>query len=659
MILRHGGTRFRVSQIQNDGRVELEHCESKDTKTIQKGTLLSMIGKEITIADDGKGLVPGDSTPEEREIIARLPADMHSAAQVQVLISKSRWISALTATGVSARNNVDEIELKMIGIRPTLLPGTSEFRPRTIKDAWIKFSSSGNDPRVLMPDFGSRGGPGTPQINPLVEALLTRRLEEERPKETRLRPLDLHELHLIDAAAWNANPLNPKIEPASYRTTSRRYDKAYDAYDMVVRNLGEAAAKQKFRDSGVKIRAEIPLLATQFDDTDGEVFLIDELTGLPWGRAWLTLGIDECTAMILGKEISEQSRNVWSASSALINAILPKNMADPEYSNCKNPWQAYGKIGIAQFDNALYNRAGAFIEGVIADALALPGWSKPRVPTGKTQIENLNNLIKTDFTPDLPGWRGPKRDKAGLKEGPGSAIMSLQDYRKMFNAWVCDRYSLRARERGKSPKELWDKHFVGKEPRMPLDTQGFRLIATARQSISFRASGGILRKGLRYKSAALTELRDRLGPQEKVDIRYHPYDLSRIYVYHPELKVFLIVPCVESLDYLRGLTDHQQSLVLRLCRESGQKNPTLVQCIQAKADLRTLAEQLRDSRKMTERKRGYRMDGGKATPPESSPAPTPEASKIVLMTDLESRIRALSEVDLADNDEGYVDEKAA
>ena len=62
---------------------------------------------------------------------------------------------------------------------------------------------------------------------------------------------------------------------------------------------------------------------------------------------------------------------------------------------------------------------------------------------------------------------------------------------------------------------------------------------------------------------------------------------------------------------------------------------------------------------MTERKRGYRMAGGKATPPESSPAPTPEASKIVLMTDLESRIRALSEVDLADNDEGYVDEQAA
>jgi len=603
--------------------------------------------------------VPVNATPAERDVIARLPADMHSPAEVRVMLSKARWISALRTNGASAQSNIDDLELKMMSVKSTLPDGTSDFRPRTIKEAWTKLIANAGDTRVLMPDFGNRGGPGKPQIDPVVEALLTKRIEEERPKETRLRPHDLHELHLLDVNAWNNNPENPKIEPASQRTTRRRFERAYDAYDIVLRNKGKDAARQKFRDSGVKIRADTPLLATQFDDTDGEVFLIDELTGLPWGRAWLTLGIDECTAAILGKEISEHSRNVWSASSALVNAILPKNTADPEFANCRNPWFAYGKIGIAQFDNALYNRSGTFLEGVIADALALPGWSKPRVPTGKTQIENLNNLIKTDFTPELPGWRGPKRDKAGLKEGPGSAIMSLQQYRRMFNAWVCDRYSSRPREHGKSPKQLWDKHFAGKEPRLPLDTQSFRLIATARQSLTLRASGGILRKGLRYKSDALSKLRDRIGSKERVDIRLHPYDLSRIYVFDPVLKHFIVVPCVEELDYINGLTDHQQSLVLKLCRENGQKNPTLIQCIQAKADLRALAEQLRNSRKLTERKRGYRIDGNKAVPSPGTSVNSIEPAQLVVMTDLEARIRALSDVDLADNDEGYSDEQAA
>jgi Mu transposase, C-terminal len=659
MILSAGGTRFRVHEIRGDGWTVLEHCSTKDKKKIQTGALLSQLGGAVQLVTGATDAgVTGEADSVE-EVIARLPLDMHSPAQIAVLKSKMRWISALAAKGLSHRASIEEIELQQLVVQPTLPKETQFFGARTIKEDWRAFAKTGDDPRVLLPNFSQRGGPATPRISEISESLLRKRIEAARKRNEPYRPLDLQEEHIIDVTAWNANPQNPKTEPASDATIHRRFHAAFGAYEIASKNIGKTIADRDFRESGVRIRADIPLLAAQFDDTDGEVFLVDDETGLPWGRAFLTLGIDECTGSILGKSISESYRNVWSASNALIDAILPKNMADPDYALTQEPWYAYGKLGIVQFDNAMYNRSAAFLEGVIADAMALPGWSKPRTPTGKSQIENLNDIIKEDFTPTLPGWRGPKRERDGLESGPGTSVMSLQQYRQCFNTWACDRYANRPRERGFSPKQLWDRHFKGKEPRMPMDTQGFRLIATKRETLSFRASGGLLRKGLRYKSDALSALRARLGKNAPVQVRVHPFDLSRIYVFNPELKVFLVVPCVEQLGYLRGLTDYQQSLVLKLCRETGTKNPTLVECNKAKERLREIARQLRNSKKLSDRRRGMQMSQGTATDHVATPNSSAQAPQQIVETDLESRIRALSEIPLADNDEGYQDDAAA
>jgi putative transposase len=657
MILSSGGTRFQICELREDGSAILEHCETKAKKTTQTQKLVAGLGTAFKILS-----VDGDESarlsPEEEDVIARIPADMQSPASVKVLLSKLRWISALGAKGVTARTSVEDIELKQLIVRPELPEEILNFEPRTLKEAWVSYDKAGHDPRALLPNFPMRGGPNKPRINPQAEELLQKRIDIERKNKTPYRPLDLKEQHIIDVSAWNADPKNARIEPASEATINRRFHAAFTPYEIAARNKGKTAARRLFRESGVRIGADTPLLVAQFDDTDGEVFLIDDETGLPWGRAFLTLGIDEATGSILGKQISESHRNVWSATSALVNAILPKDMSNPEYANAKNPWYAYGKLGTVQFDNALYNRAANFLDTVVADAMAVPGWSKPKVPTGKSQIENLNGVIKTDFTPTLPGWRGDKRERDGLSSGPTSGVMSLQTYTQLFNAWVCDRYSNRPRQLGLSPRQIWDAHFKGRQPRMPMDTQGFRLIATQRETHSFRDSGGLLRKGLRYKSKMLEELRTRLGPTASVMTRHHPFDLSKIYVFNPELKTFLVVPCVEPDDYVQRLTDKQQSMILKLARDKGKKNPTLTECNEAKQRLREMCEQLRKSKKLRERRQGMQMAEGRPTAGSSSPAAS-SASKPTMETELEARIRALEEVGLDDNDEGYRDEAEA
>ncbi|MCU0732171.1 MAG: hypothetical protein MUE84_11390, partial [Hyphomonas sp.] len=419
--MRAGGTRFRIHSLGDD--IELAHCETGQIKRIKKGTLLAQIGWQVEIEDDGKSVIPPHASEHERGVIAQVPLDMQSAAINRDLISYLRWIEGLRKLGYDSRSPEDDIAQGMISLEKEIPENIKRYTPRTIKEKMVRLEAAGNDTRVLTPMYGLRGGAGKPRVDTIAETLLQQRLQEERKREGQLRPIDVYSGHVDDVNEWNDTQGNEKTEPLSERTVRRRFDAAFDAFYVAVRNKGRERAERDFRSAGVRWKTEEPLLASQFDDTDGEVFLVDERTGMPWGRANVTMGIDEHTRSILGREISESPRDAWAAISALVHAILPKDMSAPGFELCKKPWYAYGKLGEVQMDNALWYRSAALINGAIIDASAMPGWSKPHKPTGKSQIEHLNHIFKTDFTPDLPGWRGPKRDREGLKAGPGTAVM--------------------------------------------------------------------------------------------------------------------------------------------------------------------------------------------------------------------------------------------
>lgn len=668
--LKAGGTRFRINSLHLDD-VELAHCETGQVKQIKKGTLLAQIGVHVEVEDDGKSLIPPNATELERAAVAKVPLYMQSAATNRDLISKLRWIVALKEMGYDSRSAEEDIDQAMISLEKQIPADFKRFTSRTIKEKMIRLREAGDDPRVLTPMFSSRGGGGQPRVNTIAETLLQKRIEQERKRAGQLRPIDVLGGHIDDVQAWNREQGNAQIEPLSESTVRRRFQAAYDAFYIAVRNKGRKAAERQFRSAGVRWKAQDPLLASQFDDTDGEVYLIDERTGMPWGRANITMGIDEHTRSILGREISETPRDAWAAISAFVNAILPKDMSAKEFELCEKPWYAYGKLGEAQMDNALWYRSAALIDGAIIDAGTIPAWSKPYTPTGKSQIEHLNDIFKSDFTPDLPGWRGPKREKDGLKLGPGTAVMGLHEYVQLANKWMTDRYPYMPQEDGLCPWDRWSRFFKGREPAMPRDTQRYRLIATVRESFRFRDSGGLLRMGLRYQSKELDQLREAIGSNEQVQTRIHPRDLSCIYVFHPRLKVFIKVPCAEqdAEGYLVGLTHYQQKLILKYCRENKKKNPSLKDCVAAKEAIKKIADELRASKKVSERRKGFRQRGDI----ENSPIDAPEAPDQVaspaqkrrekflkeeepsLMSELERQMLELEEVDLSDNEEGYQD----
>ncbi len=637
-----------VESANESGIVVIERVDTGAQKLIKEIDLLSDIaGQRVVISNqilEASKQVILSEISEETQLIEKLPAAMSSAAGLKDFLSKVRWIRALQQRGVTEVSNLDDLELETRHVAPRL-QNEIQFRPRTIQKFWRQVANAGGDVRVLMSHMAQRGGKGQTRTCPIGEGFLTEALAgitAEKKRKVFISAISNAVTNSVNQ--WNR--IHPeKIATApSQQTVSRRVHQAFTSFELACRNKSKTYAQREYRETTPRICGEEALEVAQFDDTDGEVFLIDGVTGLPWGRANLTLGVDEHTAEILGVELSEKPRSTWSALSCLVNAISPKNMSDPMYALCKHPWKAYGVPAQVIMDNALYNHVDQ-IEATIASVGSIPSWSKPKTPTGKTQVEHLNDVVKTEFTPTLPGWRGPKGDRDGLKEGPHSAVMTTNDYRMFFMQWATDTYPMKARKNGMTPHQGWDADFRLCKPLLPRDPSALKLLCTFEEDLTFRESGGLLRMGLRYQSDALAVLRRRLGSKAKVHIRTHPFDLSKLYVLNPFINCYFIVPCVEHKDYLEGLTEWQQKLILKCCRERGIKNPNLEDLVSGREKLRTLVNQLSTSKKLLHRRTAQRIG--------DLPKAKPKEPQIVAITALQAAVDAMNEVEIDFSDPGW------
>lgn len=647
----NGGTRCQIAE-NSDGWVVLEHLETGAKKRIEEPALLSEIaGRRVELAawtapDQDPTLATANA--EEAKLIKALPVGLASPAVLRVTLSKLRWIRALQHRGVVEVSDLDYLEGEMLCVAPQVQQEV-QFRPSTIQLAWRAMARAGGDPRALVPHYSSRGGPGQLRTCPIGERLLEECLMAAKAEKE--GPLRISEIFAAASAAarqWTRDQQAEVATAPSMQTVSRRFHRTFTPYEIAVRNHGKRWADRRYQESTTRIRAEEPLQAAQYDDTDGEVFLVDDQSGLPWGRANLTLGVDESSGEILGVELSERPRSVWSAVSCLLHSVGPKDMTDPMFADCEHPWKAYGVPAECIMDNALYNHADQ-VEAAVVSIGSIPSWSKPKTPTNKTQIEHLNDDVKRDFTPYLPGWRGSKRDRDGLKDGPSSAVLTTERYRRDFNVWATDRYPFKPREKGLTARERWDAHFRLFKPRLPPNPAALALLCTLREELTFRDTGGLLRLGLRYQSQALADLRKRLGAKVKVTIRIHPYDLSKMYVYDPLAKIFITVPCAERLDYLPGLTNWQQQLIIKMCRERGRKNPSIEDMVWAREKIRILVEQARASTKLLERRRAQRIGN---VPSANVNAGKPSEETIVV-TALEESVIALDSTVIDFEDEGW------
>jgi putative transposase len=660
-LLRAAGVVCRVGDDSNDRTVFLQDIGSGEVRCCEPAFLEMALDQGTAVVVEASvlqaaALKPVHLRDDEQRILDSIPLALRGAAAVKVMLKKSRWINRLKAHGVKQFRPSPDLAMAVRDVEHQTKE-TCPYGMDTLYDAARKLRRYGDDPRVVLPHFHLRGGPGKSRLEPEVETVIHNALiAAAKPEAGRLQASRVHEAVTAQIIQINRTRPDDELCFPSVPTITRRFSEHFTAYEVCVRNYGKKRADRLYRQAGVRIRAERPLDVVQYDDTDTAVFLVDDRTGLPWGRCWLTPGVDEYTSAVLGISMSERHRSSESAIEAVISGIFAKDHTRPEYALCKGKWEWYGHHGIVVLDNASYN-TGVEAEASIIEFGCEVQFARPHHPQDKSDIEHFNARLAAEFIANQPGWAGPKEDRELLDRGLGSAVMTLDQFTQRLTSWIVDDYSNKpCGKLGKTPREAWNEAFALLPPMLPRRMPTQELMGTILRPLSFRDSGGLLRMGLRYQSGELEVLQKRLGRRATVTTRYSPRTLEYLYVLDPLTRNYLKVPCIEDPRYIAGLTNYQQSLIRKKAAKMKYRSPSLEQMYEARQALVVDTVQLAKSKKLRDRKNAFLLRsagiGGDNKPggtDASNGRTDGSAGETVVMTELEAMVLELDQVQLDDD----------
>lgn len=639
MLLASGGKRLRLRKFDK-GAVILEDVQSKECRTITEGALLEGLFGGLVQLCNAQGELPHSLTrAEERGATQRAIA--HASALLQ-------WITALRQRGIRRISDTTYVRTEIQQLASNELAHLPRFEISTLYEAELRLRRAQEDAGVLVPAYAQRGGRGQMRIDIAARVILEQALKD-RLEEEIARPLVVTELfqtvttRIAEANREREAPLAPVSE-----TTVRRFVKQHvDARQIATLRLGKKGAAKLFRsNSHTRDAAARPLEAAEFDDIDTGVFLISGKTGLPWGRAWMTNGVDQCTAHPLGYDVDVTPRSFASAIGAVCHALLPKTDLAPGE-------MGYGAPGIMLFDNASYNKSKSMKYVSVAERL-LFARARPYGSTEKCVIEHFNHIVKSDFCPTLPGWRGDKTDREAIRKGQVSAVLTIEQFFSLYKHWLTKIYVNKPGDDGQTSKQRWLHYYDKFSPAVRYTPQQLEIMRMRAETRKFRASGGLLRLKLRYDSPELEKLREKLGHTAEVVV-FVPRTLTYVKVLNPFTSELLHVPCSEKHHYVKTTTEYQHRLILKALRCRKNYSPTLADLVAGRNSLREMVQAFAKSnalrtRKISEIAGEVAQDVPSETPTQSN-APKRTKESLIVCTVLEAEIEELNSVELDEEEE--------
>jgi hypothetical protein len=650
MLLEAGGIRFLIRKLR-DGDALLQREDGNECKmSTEAGLIDAIFAGEITSDELRPRIRPfqfGD------DLLLKAQARGATDRAIEVWSAKMDWLKALRNAGITTIVDEPWVRTEISRLAKGELKDVQRFSISTLYQAELEIRKADGDVTAALPHYENRGGRGVSRIDPrafAIECAVIRRTLLGK-REGPINKRSIYQTVLTEIASHNASSPHQPIVPPGETTVSREIDKQIPAKVQAERKYGEKKAKRLFRqNANPRDQAVRPLERSEYDDIDSGVFLVDESNGLPWGRAYVTNGICQATAVLLGYDLSDRERSFESAIGAICHSLLPK----PDFAPGE---MGYGCQGQIILDNARYNFSRTMKQQSLALKLLLAA-TRPYGPTEKSSIEHYNHIVKSDFCPRLPGWRGEKGDREAIDEGICTAAMTLRDFDFAYKVWLRDVYANLIGEDGYTSKQRWQNAYRTHGPAVRYSREQLALFRLRPGTLKFRDSGGLLRLRLRYASEALAKLQARMGARAEVQIYTDRNDLTYLLVLNPYTTDLLRVPCVEDVNYVRGLREAQQKLIISIAKSRGIKNPTMKDLVDGRQRLAVLVKQAAVSTKLLARKwaRKARGDAGGRNDTDKNEAPAEsEARKstpeVRILTELEYEIEELKELVLTEEDE--------
>lgn len=618
-------TTYEVRRLLPGSKVRIEEILTGDVAVVELSTLVeALFNGELRFATEGKHARPSadGSASTESEYVDLADCPEHLVMIARYRLEVIQPLLALTPEARTERaveERVQEVQARSprIGGEHTLLDALSV---RSVY-RWIRdYTQSGNDLRALILNTGKRGGKGKSRLNPEVDAIIESVIQDRYyVRETVTTDDILCEVAVRIEEENRFRNKHERLKTPSRATVARRID-ALDVRSRLAAKHGKRAATQELCQYEKTEYPEIPLERVEIDHTLIDLIVIDDQDNLPLGRLTLTYCLDMATRYPLGYYMGFEPPSYLTVMECLHHAIRSKESTREKYGT-ENEWIAYGIPSALVIDNGK-----EFIGQDLQDACLLLGivlqQTPVQTPHFKAGVERLFGSLNTMLFHTLPGTTFSNSQKRGDYDSIKQACVYLSEVDRIMNIFIVDIYAQRF-HRGMEaiPAQRWEMAMQsGFSPRVPPSAEELSVLL-GRVTHRVIQHYGIQFQSLRYNSPELTPLRTRLKG-EKVKVKYHPADLSRLYVYDPFENRYIEAPALDQ-EYTLGLSLWKHRIIRRAARDE-YGSVDLAALGRAKRKIRDIVEAGRNRKRLGTRSRIARWDTGGKPTRRVEPRPEPD-----------------------------------
>ncbi len=537
--------------------------------------LETVLGKNLKTGDIAKLPIRELSNPDAETVRDKTPLESYSEKDWREAQRRFEIIKPLLTADRTKKQVVERAK---------------EFKESYITlYRWIKRYLSTGTTSSLVPSFKERGGKGKTRLDEESEKIIKSYIDNEYLTKQKLpasKVIENIKIHFKQTG---------KITPSD--NTIRNRIKAENPDRIFRLRRGKSEFLSKFHPVQKSFNADFPLEIVQIDHTPLDIIVVDEIMRKPIGRPYITIALDIFSRMVYGFYVTLQAPSFFSAGQALYMGIMPKNNY-LESLGIEGNWNIYGipKSMTIHLDNASEFRGEGlkrfcqeFNIGIDFRPRGAPYYGGHIERIVKTMNMRIHTLSGTTFS-------NPK--ERGEYDSEAKAVFTLKELEKWIAEFIVNVYHKTIHsEIGMTPEKKYEIGILGDEktagtglPDM-IDREEAERIRISLLPFTERTiqKDGISFENIKYYHDVLRKyirIEDNNGKKRKTFVvRFDPRDISKIYFYEPELKMYFPIPyrnmgnpCVSIWDireakrYLKkeGLKDYDENRLFQALKKLKQ-----------------------------------------------------------------------------------------
>lgn len=602
------GRAYQINRLLPEGKVNLEELLTGAVSIVEMATLVrALFDDELHFQVESKpsrsAASPESQHPSTALALSDYPDELVAIAQyrldvIRPLLSLEKRTRAVVQARVQAIRIVQRPEAERtlhnaVGI--------------TAVYGWIRnYEQSGHDLRALIPAVHERGGKEQSRLRAEVNVLVESVIQDKSGRHEKVTVDEIrNELAVRLAEENRVRPASDQLRLPSRATLARRW-----ATSLLTQAAAVRGGARTLKQYGQTPYPDLPLERVEIDHTRSDLIVIDDRDNLPLGRLTLTYCLDLATRYPLGYYLGFEPPSYLTVMECLYHAILPKGDVRTMYGT-EHTWLAYGVPATLVIDNGK-----EFIGHDLEEACCLLGtvlqYSPVLTPQFKAGVERMFGSLNTSLFHTLPGTTFSNPVERENYDSAQQACVYLSEVDKLMHLFVVDIYAERF-HRGLNgiPARSWeDKTCHGFAPALPPGAQELA-IWLSRTETRVLHPYGIEFASIRYNCDDLITLRTHLKGQP-AKIKYHPADLSGLYVYDPFERHYLRVPALDQ-EYTAGLSLWKHRVIRQaVLDEQARVDPVALG--QAKRKIQAIVDEGRQRKQQRTRSRIARWEtSGRAT----------------------------------------------